>query len=72
LATWSRENHAGKSGCGYRKIQSTVIESKTGEERPRISIKADDGKTAKLPTGSGMARYMLPVEAIFWWRRGTR
>jgi DNA-directed RNA polymerase subunit beta' len=46
------------------KSSRTVIESKTAEERPRISIKGTDGKTAKLPKGSGMARYMLPVDAI--------
>jgi DNA-directed RNA polymerase subunit beta' len=46
------------------KSSRTVIESKTAEERPRISIKGEDGKTAKLPKGSGMARYMLPVGAI--------
>ena len=46
------------------KSSRTVIESKTAEERPRISIKGEDGKTAKLPKGSGMARYMLPVDAI--------
>jgi DNA-directed RNA polymerase subunit beta' len=46
------------------KSSRTVIESKTAEERPRISIKGVDGKTAKLPKGSGMARYMLPVDAI--------
>jgi DNA-directed RNA polymerase subunit beta' len=46
------------------KSSRTVIESKTAEERPRISIKGGDGKTAKLPKGSGMARYMLPVDAI--------
>ena len=28
------------------KSSRTVIESKTGEERPRISIKGGDGKTA--------------------------
>jgi DNA-directed RNA polymerase subunit beta' len=46
------------------KSSRTVIESKTAEERPRISIKGKDGKTAKLSRGSGMARYMLPVDAI--------
>ena len=46
------------------KSSRTVIESKTAEERPRLSIKGADGKTAKLPKGSGMARYMLPVGAI--------
>ncbi|BBO92572.1 DNA-directed RNA polymerase subunit beta' [Desulfosarcina ovata] len=46
------------------KSSRTVIESKTAEERPRISIKGEDGKTARLPKGSGMARYILPVDAI--------
>ncbi|PID39994.1 MAG: DNA-directed RNA polymerase subunit beta' [Proteobacteria bacterium] len=46
------------------KSSRTVIESKTAEERPRISIKGGDGKTAKLSAGSGMARYMLPVDAV--------
>ncbi|NNG02351.1 MAG: DNA-directed RNA polymerase subunit beta' [Desulfobacteraceae bacterium] len=46
------------------KSSRTVIESKSGEERPRISIKGQDGKTAKLGSGSGMARYVLPVDAI--------
>jgi DNA-directed RNA polymerase subunit beta' len=52
------------------KSSRTVIESKTGEERPRISIKGEDGKTAKLPTGSGMARYILPVDAILMVEEG--
>jgi DNA-directed RNA polymerase subunit beta' len=52
------------------KSSRTVIESKTGEERPRISVKASDGKTAKLPAGSGMARYILPVEAILMVEEG--
>jgi len=52
------------------KSSRTVIESKTGEERPRISIKGGDGKTAKLPSGSGMARYILPVEAILMVEEG--
>ncbi len=52
------------------KSSRTVIESKTGEERPRISIKGGDGKTAKLPAGSGMARYILPVEAILMVEEG--
>ncbi len=52
------------------KSSRTVIESKTGEERPRISIKGEDGKTAKLPSGSGMARYVLPVDAILMVEEG--
>jgi DNA-directed RNA polymerase subunit beta' len=52
------------------KSSRTVIESKTGEERPRISIKGSDGRTAKLPTGSGMARYILPMDAILMVEEG--
>ncbi|MDA8141908.1 MAG: DNA-directed RNA polymerase subunit beta' [Desulfobacteraceae bacterium] len=52
------------------KSSRTVTESKTGEERPRISIKGEDGKTAKLKSGSGMARYMLPVDAILMVEEG--
>jgi DNA-directed RNA polymerase subunit beta' len=46
------------------KSSRTVTESRTGEERPRISIKGEDGKTAKLPGSSSLARYPLPVDAI--------
>jgi DNA-directed RNA polymerase subunit beta' len=46
------------------KSSRTVIESKSGEERPRISIKDKDGKTASLPGPLGMARYLLPIDAI--------
>ncbi len=46
------------------KSSRTVIESKTADMRPRISVKDADGKTAKLPKGSGMARYVLPTGAI--------
>jgi DNA-directed RNA polymerase subunit beta' len=46
------------------KSSRTIIESKSAEERPRISIKDADGKTARLPASSGFARYMLPIDAI--------
>ena len=46
------------------KSSRTVIESKTAEERPRISIKDAEGKTASLPKKTGQARYILPVNAI--------
>jgi DNA-directed RNA polymerase subunit beta' len=46
------------------KSSQTIIESRSAEERPRISIKDKDGKTAKLPESSAMARYILPVNAI--------
>ena len=55
------------------KSSRTVIESKNAELRPRISIKDAGGKTAKLPGTSGMsgmARYLLPLEAIIMVEEG--
>jgi len=49
----------------------TVIESKTPDVRPRISIKDAEGKTAKLPRSSGLARYILPVDAILLVEEGN-
>jgi DNA-directed RNA polymerase subunit beta' len=46
------------------KSSHTIIESKNADERPRISIKDKDGKTAKLPESTGVARYILPINAI--------
>ncbi len=46
------------------KSSRTVIESKSGDTRPRISIKDKEGKTSRLPGSSGFARYNLPVDAI--------
>jgi len=46
------------------KSSRMIIESKNPEERPRISIKGETGRTAVLDTGSGKARYYLPVDAI--------
>jgi DNA-directed RNA polymerase subunit beta' len=46
------------------KSSQTIIESRSADERPRISIKDRDGKTAKLSGSSAMARYILPVNAI--------
>jgi DNA-directed RNA polymerase subunit beta' len=46
------------------KSSRTIIEAKNAEVRPRISIKDQDGKTAKLSQSSGVARYILPVDAI--------
>jgi DNA-directed RNA polymerase subunit beta' len=48
----------------------TISESKSGEDRPRISIKDNEGKTAKLPKSSGMARYLLPIDAILMVEEG--
>ncbi len=46
------------------KSSHTVIESKDPYDRPRISIKDEKGKTSVLPGKSGVARYVLPVDAI--------
>jgi DNA-directed RNA polymerase subunit beta' len=44
------------------KSSRTIIESRIGDVRPRISIKDANNKTAVL--GSGLARYPLPVDAV--------
>jgi DNA-directed RNA polymerase subunit beta' len=46
------------------KSSRTIIESKSIDERPRISIKDKHGKTAILPGSKGLARYALPLGAI--------
>ncbi len=46
------------------KSSQTIIESKNAEERPRISIKDEDGKTIKITGSSALARYILPINAI--------
>ena len=46
------------------KSSRTVIESKLGDVRPRIAIRDAENKTMSLPSGSGMARYSLPVGAV--------
>ena len=53
------------------KSSRTIIESKSAEDRPRISIKDKDGKTAKLPGSSGAARYILPINAILLVEEGN-
>jgi DNA-directed RNA polymerase subunit beta' len=52
------------------KSSRTIIESKGAEVRPRISIKDKEGKTAKLPKSSGMARYILPIDAVLMVEEG--
>ena len=42
--------------------RKVIIESKSADRRPRITIKDEEGKTGKLPNGSP-ARYMMPVGA---------
>jgi DNA-directed RNA polymerase subunit beta' len=46
------------------KSSRTIIEAKSSEFRPRISIKEQSGRTAKLPESTQRARYALPVDAI--------
>ena len=46
------------------KSSRTIIDPRNPEERPRISIKDKDGKTAGLPRTAGYARHFLPVDAI--------
>jgi DNA-directed RNA polymerase subunit beta' len=41
-----------------------VIESKDANARPRVSIKDEDGNTITLPSGRGVARYLLPKGAV--------
>ncbi|MBS3808938.1 MAG: DNA-directed RNA polymerase subunit beta' [Desulfobacterales bacterium] len=45
------------------KSSLTVVEAKGMDVRPRISIKDKEGKTANI-SGSGPARYVLPVNTI--------
>jgi DNA-directed RNA polymerase subunit beta' len=53
------------------KSSHTIIESKSADERPRISIKDKDGKTTKLVGSSGVARYILPINAILLVEEGN-
>ncbi len=46
------------------KASRVIIQARTGDYRPRISIKDDRGRTKKLPGGKGEARYILPIGAI--------
>ncbi len=52
------------------KSSRTIIESKSGEERPRITIRGEDGKIVKLPSGASNASYLLPVGAILMIEEG--
>lgn len=42
--------------------RKVITEAKSADKRPRITLKGEDGKTLKLPSGN-QARYMLPVGA---------
>ncbi|MCG8470424.1 MAG: peptidylprolyl isomerase, partial [Desulfobacterales bacterium] len=45
------------------KSSRTIIESRTADARPRISVKDENNKTVQLG-GGALARYSLPVEAV--------
>ncbi|MBF0468900.1 MAG: DNA-directed RNA polymerase subunit beta', partial [Desulfamplus sp.] len=46
------------------KASRTIIEAKSSEIRPQITIKDKEGKGVKLPGASSVVRYFLPVNAI--------
>lgn len=46
------------------KSSEVIVDYKDTEVRPRISIKDESGKTARLPQTRSQARYFLPVGAI--------
>ena len=46
------------------KSSKVVVEYRDAEMRPRISIKDELGRTAKLPQSNAWARYLLPLGAI--------
>ena len=46
------------------KSSKVIVEYRDAEMRPRISIKDEQGRTAKLPQSNAWARYLLPLGAI--------
>jgi len=46
------------------KSSHVIIQSRAGQHNPRITLKDETGKTAKLPKTGSPARYSLPVGAI--------
>ncbi|MBW1742875.1 MAG: DNA-directed RNA polymerase subunit beta' [Deltaproteobacteria bacterium] len=53
------------------KASQVIVQHKDADVRPRISIKNENNKTAKLPSG-GNARYFLPVAAILMISEGDK
>jgi DNA-directed RNA polymerase subunit beta' len=56
-----------RTGARY----NVIIESKELDVRPRISIKDESGRTAKVPYSDNYARYFLPVGAYITVAEGT-
>ncbi|MFH7321552.1 DNA-directed RNA polymerase subunit beta' [Desulfurivibrio sp. D14AmB] len=46
------------------KASSVIVQSRAGQHNPRITLKDENGKTAKLPKTGTPARYSLPVGTI--------
>jgi DNA-directed RNA polymerase subunit beta' len=46
------------------KSSKVIVEYRDAEMRPRISIKDELGRTAKLPQSNSWARYLMPLGAI--------
>jgi DNA-directed RNA polymerase subunit beta' len=46
------------------KSSHVIVPSRSGQHNPRITIKDESGKTAKLPKTGSPARYSLPVGAL--------
>ncbi|RLA88440.1 MAG: DNA-directed RNA polymerase subunit beta' [Deltaproteobacteria bacterium] len=54
------------------KSSKAIIESREPEMRPRISIKDESNKTARIPGTQAVARYHLPVGAIVMVNEGDK
>jgi len=52
------------------KSSKVVVEYREADVRPRISIKDEKGKTARVGEGGGFARYFMPVGAILMVNEG--
>ncbi len=52
------------------KASYVIIQSRAGQYNPRITLKEEGGKTAKLPKTGSPARYSLPVGTIITVKEG--
>jgi len=54
------------------KSSKVVVEYRDADVRPRISIKDEKGKTARVGEGGGFARYFMPLGAILMVNEGDQ
>jgi DNA-directed RNA polymerase subunit beta' len=54
------------------KSSKVVVEYREADVRPRISVKDEKGKTARVGEGGGFARYFMPVGAILMVNEGDQ